>query len=74
MLQLILLSLIGPSIVTILCLTFYLGYRYGSKRNSNKEVLTTEQREAKRKREQLENQFERMFSYSIHKAKEKKVN
>lgn len=74
MMQMILGALFTISILVMACLCFYAGYRYGIKRNNIKVELTTEQLEVKRKREQLENQFDRMFSYSIHKAKEKKVN
>lgn len=68
--QMILLSLISPTLVIIILVSFYVGYRYGSKQSNKK--LTVEQREAKRKRENIEDQMNRMFSYSITKAKEKR--
>lgn len=74
MTQMILGALITVSIILIACTCFYMGYRYGRKQNHDSKKLTAEQLEAKRKRENIENQFERMFSFSIHKAKEKKVN
>lgn len=70
--QMILGSLFTATIILIACICFYMGYRYGSKRNNSKVALTKEQEEMKRKRERLENQFDKMFSFSINKAKEKR--
>jgi hypothetical protein len=72
--QIILGVLLTVSIILIACICFYVGYRQGSKQNHDSKKLTDEQREAKRKRERIEDQFDKMFSFSIHKAKEKKVN
>lgn len=72
MLQIVLLSLITPTFVTILCVTFYFGYKYGCKQTNKKVELTEEQLKMKKKRERLEDQFDRIFSYSIAKAREKR--
>lgn len=72
--QIILGSLLMASVILIACTCFYIGYRQGIKQNHDSKKLTDEQREAKRKRERIEDQFDKMFSFSIHKAKEKKVD
>lgn len=59
-------------IILIACTCFYMGYIQGSKRSNSKIALTKEQEGIKYKREQLENQFDKMFNFSIHKAKEKR--
>lgn len=70
--QILIGSLLMASIIMIACMCFYMGYRYGSNRRNIKVVLTKEQEESKRKRERLENQFDRIFSFKLSNTKEKR--